>query len=154
MAVAVYTPQKQRVVTGQSEGSSSGRNIGSIVGLVGGAALAAAAIPTGGATLPLAAAALGGAGGGAGLGGLVGGMFDKKPSEGAISTVNAASGGIPISDSAMNRRMAYSEPASHLDTLGEGLASIARVNDPGLTQMALPSIYQAYTKAYDQQGRA
>lgn len=155
MGIGVYQPPKKSIITGASEGGSKGKMFGSIGGLISGAALGALAIGTGGAATPLAIAAggLGGAGGGAGLGGLVGGMFDKKASEGTIKDVAAGSMGIPKSENSVSRRL-ENIPQSPLATLGEGLGAIAQVNDPVMNKLALPPVYKAYIKAYNQQNGA
>ena len=150
-------PQMQQYQAAPSKGSNKWKNIGAVgLGVIGAAAGTLAA-PGAGTALGLTAgqalagataAGLAGGGGGMALGNIIGGAFDKKPQEGAIGSIAGGAPQLALPENAASRRLS-SVQADALSTYGQGLRSLAKIDDPELHQQAAPLLFQAYTSEYN-----
>lgn len=113
-------------VVKEKKGKSGGGKLGQMAGLAAGAAIAGgAAVATGGAALPVAAAAMGGAGGGAALGGMLGEV---------ISPTKAAS---TVVDRRIQSHGPQMQQSQHAEALKQSLMAL---------KAAPPSLQQEYGK--------
>lgn len=141
MAINVYQPKKEIVgLKGRSGSSKQGQMLGALAGaaIAGGATVA-----TGGAALPVAAAALGGAVGGASLGGMIGGHLDPGRDDTRQAIERRAEG--------IGQNVASIQPQEQMI---QAIMSLRELNDPVVTKQYAPVLAQGFIKASTGQGVA